>query len=102
MPTPCPHPRPVATAAPCRSASENQSDGIVTGSVAPCAPVPGYRPGSRHGAHAFTAARNDPTDRVTFEPWPETVMKVPDFVTVEIDRWLDHSPASRRKLVRSP
>src|SRR2546426_4771367 len=96
MPTPCPHPRPVTTAASRSEETMSQLDGIVTGSEAG-----GYRPGSRHGAQVFTASRKVPRAMDRDAPPPEISILVPASRTLEIIRPSGHSPAAWRNLARS-
>src|SRR5437867_9844040 len=96
MPTPCPHPRPVTTAASRSEETMSHSDGIVSGSDAG-----GYRPGSSHGAQVFTASRKVPRSIERDAPLPETTILVPSGPTLEIARPPGHSPAAWRNLARS-
>src|SRR6266511_5274038 len=91
MPTPCPHPRPLTTAASGPKETVSHSEGIVTGSVAG-----GYRPGSRHGAQVFTSSRKVPRSIEREAPPPETTIVVPSKRTLEIIRPPGQSPAACR------
>src|SRR6266516_2117293 len=96
MPTPCPHPRPVRTAAPCLEESVSHSEGIVTGSGAG-----GYRPGSKHGAHVFTESLKVARSIERDAPPPETRIVVPSSRTLETACSPGQWPAACRNLARS-
>src|SRR6185436_13369679 len=97
MPTPCPQPRPVATAAPREDATSYQSDGIVVGRT----PV-GYRPGIRHGAHVLTVSRNAPASIDLVSPPPATCTVEPDSATDVMRAPSGQRPPARRNVARAP
>src|SRR5688572_28430597 len=101
MPAPWPHPRPVKTAASPSDEMVIHRDGIVIGSEEPVELGGGYRPGSRHGAHRFTAPRKvlESIDRLA--PAPFTTTAPPSRRTLEIAFARGHSPAAPRNVARS-
>jgi hypothetical protein len=89
------------TAASCSDETVIHRDGIVIGNELPVELAGGYRPGSRHGAHRFTAPRKvlDSIEREA--PAPSTTTEPPSSRTLEIACPRGHSPPARRNVARS-
>src|SRR5919198_5839274 len=101
MPTPCPQPRPVRTAAACEVATLNHPEGTVTGSGGPCRLGGGYLRGRKHGAHSLTSSRNADSSsvRLVSSPWITTVE--PWRASPDIVFPFGQRSAARRNVVRS-